>query len=229
MRRLNEEGLSHLRGEKAAGCFTGITGNLSYALEVGCPPRAVSCRCSAGSHIERLSGACPGRPASSPTPTVTGVKSSGSHPTLRRASGSFSLGCCRFCICNEPRVTTRIRNHHFCSVRAILEVYFNVLAMPLKRLLFLLCTPLLELCLAPSAPSRQHKDRQGGGLLPAGCLRWCRQSRQPEGGGDAEAVGAKVCQAGQRVLQECQYLPQLLQGCWRGAASGAAPHSWTWS
>lgn len=51
---------------------------------------------------------------------------------------------------DETQVTTRIRKHHFCPVRASLEVYFNVLIMLPKIFVFLLCAAQLGIYLAPT-------------------------------------------------------------------------------
>lgn len=82
--------------------------------------------------------------------------------------------------------------------------------MLLKRFVFLLCVPLLELCLAPPAlpdstqAGRAHTVSAEVGGCTLGVLRlW----------------GVMVWKAEQQVLQGCQYLPQLLQGCVWGCPS----------
>ena len=60
------------------------------------------------------------------------------------------------------------------------------------------------------------------GLLPVSCLRRCRQSRQPREGagrGVLRLWRETVWLAEQQVLQGCQPLPQLLQGCVQGRPS----------
>lgn len=109
---------------------------------------------------------------------------------------------------NKTQLTTRIGKHHFCPVRAILEVYFNVLTMLPERFVFLLCAAGLGISLAPSA----------------GCCSLQPGHPRKEQEGSAEAGVRKVGMIWKAKEQECQCLAQFCS-----TASEAVPCSWTWA
>lgn len=123
---------------------------------------------------------------------------------------------------NETQVTTHIRKHHFCPVRASLEVYFNVRIMLPKRVVFLLCAAVAGDLLGSAYPHRQlgtHRGRGGGCSLPAS-----RQSQDPrkEQEGDAEAGLRKVMMIWKAEEQECQCLSPLSAALHLGLSLTAA-------
>lgn len=118
---------------------------------------------------------------------------------------------------NKTQLTTCIGKHHFCPVRAILEVYFNVLTMLPERFVFLLCAAGLGISLAPSTPTDSWVHTGGRCSLQPGHPR-------KEQEGNAEAGVRKVGMIWKAKEQKCQCLAQFCS-----TASEAVPCSWTWA